>query len=42
VQNARQGKDLPAQYLKKYPNMNLNEYYVIVNGVPNLIKRKSK
>jgi hypothetical protein len=42
VQNARQGKDLPAQILKKYPNMNLNEYYVIVNGVPNLIKRKSK
>lgn len=42
VQNARQGKDLPAQILKKYPNMNLNEYYVIVNGVPNLIRRKSK
>lgn len=42
VQNARQGKDLPAQVLKKYPNMKLNEYYVIVNGVPNLIKRKSK
>jgi hypothetical protein len=42
VQDARQGKDLPAQYLKKYPNMKLNEYYVIVNGVPNLIRRKSK
>jgi len=42
VQDARQGKDLPAQYLKKYPNMKLNEFYVIVNGVPNLIKRKSK
>jgi hypothetical protein len=42
VQNARQGKDLPAQILKKYPNMKLNEFYVIVNGVPNLIKRKSK
>jgi len=42
VQDARQGKDLPAQYLKAYPNMKLNEYYVIVNGVPNLIKRKSK
>jgi hypothetical protein len=42
VQDARQGKDLPAQYLKKYPNMKLNEFYVIVNGVPNLIRRKSK
>jgi hypothetical protein len=42
VQDARQGKDLPAQYLKKYPNMKLNEYYVIVDGVPNLIRRKSK
>lgn len=42
VKDARQGKDLPAQYLKKYPNINLNEYYVIVNGVPNLIRRKTK
>ena len=42
VENSRQGKDLPAQYLKKYPNIKLNEYYVIVNGVPNLIRKRSK
>lgn len=42
VENSRQGKDLPAQYLKKYPNIKLNEYYAIVNGVPNLIRKRSK
>jgi hypothetical protein len=40
--NARQGKDLPAKILKEYPDIKLNEFYVIVNGVPNKFVDKRK